>query len=337
MSRNLEMKFKKLKQSQLWNHKNPNLLELDSDVLYEYNNIHIHSGCTLTVKPWLGRTEYKRIRKEHLNKTYSIDPHKIDILISYWNNHTIPHYSTDIQQLILSYISKESRDFLGGRLLLKCKGNIIIEKGGKIDVDSCGYTSGTYYTSGESCKNMGTFNNISPNVGGGGAGLARCGAGGGGYGTIGGHGKMTDDVKSAIEHTGKGGETYGNKYLTVLYLGSGGGGSECNLGGDGGGAIYLECNKLINYGHITANGGDAMIGSGAGSGGSIHINVKDTIRMDKNSLIQAKGGYGGKWGLYGNGGHGRIRIDIDRKYHQMMGNIMNLKRIHPRPYINECM
>ena len=76
-------------------------------------------------------------------------------------------------------------------------------------------------------------------------------------------------------------------------------------------------------------------GAGAGSGGSVHISVRDTITMDKDSLIQAKGGFGGKWGLYGNGGFGRIRIDINKTHRGLMQDIMNLKRIHPPPYINE--
>eukprot|EP00483_Globobulimina_turgida_P009413 UN09432 len=132
------------------------------------------------------------------------------MLICHWSNHSVINYSTDILQLILTYISSEFSPFVGGRLLLKCKGNIIIEKGGKIEVDCCGYISSGYFTSGESCNAMGTLHDISPNVGGGGAGLETCGAGGGGYSTRGGHGKMSEDVKSGIDNTGKGREIYGD-------------------------------------------------------------------------------------------------------------------------------
>ena len=135
------MKYKKIKKGDLWNKKNPNILELESDIKYEYNSIHINEGCTLTVKPWKGRNNYIRERNEHLNKLHSIDQYKLDIITSYWNNHNIIH-SYDIQELILSYMSSHYSSFGGGRLFLKCKTNLIIEKGAKIEVNSCGYTSG---------------------------------------------------------------------------------------------------------------------------------------------------------------------------------------------------
>eukprot|EP01084_Bolivina_argentea_P051903 95403_1 len=153
---------------------------------------------------------------------------------------------------------------------------------------------------------MGKFKNRKANIGGGGAGLNdKAGGGGAGYGTKGDDGYIDEESNEYTDNKNKngfGGNCYGNKYLSKLYLGSGGGGSQCNLGGDGAGAIFIECQNLINYGSITANGGDSMIGAGAGSGGSIYCTVHKSIIMNNESLIQAKGGYGGKWGLYGNGG-----------------------------------
>eukprot|EP01083_Nonionella_stella_P066888 176506_1 len=329
----LNLKYKKLKPHQVWNVKNPNILELDSDVVHEYASIHIHEGCTLTVKPWLGLDNYEHTQKDTIHKDHHIDPYKVDTLLSYWNNHSAVHHSKDVQQLILNYISSDFGPFVGGRLLLRCKGNVVIDKGAKIEVDSCGYTSGTYYTSGESCRGLGKLQSTAANLGGGGAGLGTCGAGGGGYATKGGVGQSVSE--DAYNKPGLGGNLYGTKYLTVLHLGSGGGGSECNVGGDGGGAILIECDKLINYGSITSNGGHAMKGAGAGSGGSIHIIVNDTLIMNEDGLIQAKGGYGGKWGLYANGGHGRIRIDINKTHHNQIENIIAMKRINPPAYVNE--
>eukprot|EP01084_Bolivina_argentea_P059203 108071_1 len=325
MSQHLEMKFKKLKPMQLMERKDPNKLVLSSDELHEYSFIHLHEGCSITVKP---RTP------QDYRTTFEINPYELAQLISHWYGHYIPPtYSMDIQHLILAYLSSTISISYGGKLFIKCKGNIIIEKGATIQVDSCGYKSGTYYTSGESCSGLGRRNQIAPNMGGGGAGLDMNGGGGGGggYGTKGGIGYKGDNIDK--DKVGLGGEIYGDKYLSTLHLGSGGGSGECNVGGDGGGSIFIECEKLIHYGSITANGGGAMIGAGAGSGGSIHLVIHDTITMNKESLIQTKGGYGGKWGTYGNGGQGRIRIDINKDFHKQIDDIIKLKRIHPRPFV----
>eukprot|EP00484_Ammonia_sp_Unknown_P020162 CAMPEP_0197034854 /NCGR_PEP_ID=MMETSP1384-20130603/12807_1 /TAXON_ID=29189 /ORGANISM="Ammonia sp." /LENGTH=337 /DNA_ID=CAMNT_0042464823 /DNA_START=65 /DNA_END=1078 /DNA_ORIENTATION=- len=326
----LIMKFKTVSTYSLMNKGDPNVLTLASDNWHRYNLVHIGEGCTLTVKPWKGRDNYKMERTGYTEKSKanSITPEKVEFICSSWNDHRSP--LLDITQLITVFASHDFSLFHGGKLLLECS-TLIIEKGGKIDVDSCGYTSGTYYTSGESITDLGRYKDRSANIGGGGAGLDTvCGGGGAGYGTKGDdgkHGTASDDTY------GLGGHTYGDKYLHRFYLGSGGGGSLSAAGGDGGGAIYIKCDYLRNDGFITANGGDAELGAGAGSGGSIHIVANTNIDMDKHALIQARGGKGGSWGLYGNGGHGRIRIDVNSNHYSHLQDIVRLKRINPPPFV----
>ena len=153
---------------------------------------------------------------------------------------------------------------------------------------------------------------------------------------------------------------YGDEKLTILHLGSGGGGGEVRggqygnswtycSGGAGGGGFSLLCKSLIMLGKggISSNGicGNNKHCSGSGSGGSIYITVKHQIKMDKESFIIAKGGppcqvfnaevSGCKWNCVvdpssiSRGGNGRIRIDIGS---DQASKIVNYN-IKPKPYI----
>ena len=115
----------------------------------------------------------------------------------------------------------------------------------------------------------------------------------------------------------KGGKAYGTSTNPVSF-GSGGGSSlnkennYKNLGGRGGGTIYLEIENLFQLqGTISVNGeeGKPFIGgvcqaSGAGSGGSILI---QTNIFEGNGQILANGGDVQQGG---SGGGGRIKLDI---------------------------
>ena len=128
---------------------------------------------------------------------------------------------------------------------------------------------------------------------------------------------------------GQGGFKYGDKELTVLHLGSGGGGEYPD--GYGGGALKVLCFGTIIFktnSKISCDGGDGFLWSGGGSGGSIHIvvNNNNNIKWSASSSISSIGGKGG----VGNGGVGRIRIQFISDHKDF--NI-NKYDIHPQPFI----
>ena len=116
-----------------------------------------------------------------------------------------------------------------------------------------------------------------------------------------------------------GGGTYGNKELTVLFLGSGGGHTS-NGCGHAGGIIFLAGNTINLSGKIQTNGlasSNPTSRSGGSSGGSIKLfgNIIDT----GNNNILVDGGKGMTIskendlpiGGGGKGGYGRISIEYD--------------------------
>ena len=168
----------------------------------------------------------------------------------------------------------------GGKLILECT-QLILNSNSKINLNNKGYFGGRhpecqgYSYCGQSKKS------IEPNYDGGGGKR-----GGGGYGTKGNYNI----------YTAKGGLTYGNKELTTVYLGSGGGAGDGNWymnGTNGGGAIIIKCliNILMgNNSYIQANGGDNLhpkYVTGCGSGGSIYLS---SPKITNNGYIQAIGG-----------------------------------------------
>ena len=111
----------------------------------------------------------------------------------------------------------------GGKLLLRVDNNITINEEGQINVDGKGYFGGYFCEQGESFNGKGEKYVTQNNCGGGGggkgkksSGYSKCRGAGGGYGSKG------NDVKDG-KHISYGGDVYGDEFLTVLYLGSGGG------------------------------------------------------------------------------------------------------------------
>eukprot|EP01084_Bolivina_argentea_P185378 319673_1 len=137
----------------------------------------------------------------------------------------------------------------GGILLLKVSGNIIMNEGSKITVKACGYPGGF----GKGVK--------------GGKGMGINDSGGE-------HGEWTSATGGLYKSKELGDEKMGNK----LVLGSGGGGitSTANRffpGGNGGGILKIECNKLIFKGNgcvLSASGATSIHGAG-GSGGVLWL------------------------------------------------------------------
>ena len=194
---------------------------------------------------------------------------------------------------VLTVNGYNNDDKKGGLLILKIWNTLVINDNSKINLNGLGYKGGYGDHQGHSYKGNSVISNKN-NYGGGGSGPRGAGAG---YGT-----------KGQTFGFALGGECYGNNKLDILYLGSGGGGSELFKGGNGGGSIKIECNKLIIHKHsgIYCNGSNGNGLSGGGSGGSIYIICNELINYGN---IHAKGG---KSKYNGSGGFGRIRIDCNK-------------------------
>eukprot|EP01084_Bolivina_argentea_P260176 439275_1 len=204
----------------------------------------------------------------------------------------------------------------GGILVVFCE-NIILEKGATIDLKAKGYKGGKQGYSGHSYK--GTSKRTRE---------ANFGGGGGEYGGGGGYGSR---AKDGWHNYNSGGRMYGDKQLSILHLGSGGGGEYYNIGGSGGGALKIQCLSNIIMKEdtsISCNGGDGSgRDSGGGSGGSIHIIVKSkyNIQMNESSSITAQGGK--NTSVISGGGIGRIRIE----YMSSNDSKNNCKKLNIRP------
>jgi len=179
------------------------------------------------------------------------------------------------------------KDKSSGILRIRCLGNVIIEKGGKIDVSELGWKGGKNNglsadgidVSGMSLGGkLGTCDK-KPNHGGGGGGESSSKYGssagaGAGYGT---KGDNAEDNKYSgkVNPGGLGGETYSDENLALgLVLGSGGGAgtlysnkeNDINKyphGGHGGGALELLALEVTieEGGGIYSNGQDGVSGS----------------------------------------------------------------------------
>eukprot|EP01084_Bolivina_argentea_P320066 555272_1 len=227
---------------------------------------------------------------------------------------------------------------------IMCFGDVIIERNGQINFDGMGYCGGSENCKGESYENECT-RCCCLNYDGGGGGGSWCGSGGGGsYGSCGQCGGC-DSCFCCCWHCcfccnyGWNGCKYGNKKLSVLHLGSGGGGGDRGAGidcaapqgGNGGGAIRLQCFGTIilkQEARMSCNGISGIGDSGGGSGGSIHIiiNDKNNIEMDMTAKISAKGGASNQ-----DGGDGRIRIEcLMRHKNKILRDNYNIR---PQPYI----
>ena len=222
-----------------------------------------------------------------------------------------------------------------GNLLFHCR-KLILENGASIKVDGKGYKAGDkkhpqgYSIGNNSLKYKINSNELlnKANIGGGGM---SCGGfqdehgGGGGYGSAG---------QRGVRGKAQGGNIYGDARKFQLngnnvHLGSGGGcgGDVLNwyFGGNGGGAIVIECDDAIIIGKgctISANGdrGHDYRG-GCGSGGSIYLHAPIIINDGTVTAI------GGSWlwgmGSGGPGGIGRIRVDCNKICHTKLSNNCN--------------
>ena len=160
--------------------------------------------------------------------------------------------------------------------------NVQLDNGSSITADGQGYTGGALGQSG--------------NGPGGGGGTAGYDSAGGSHGGLG----QSTTCCSA-------GPTYGTR-ATPTDLGSGGGGADNSVAGNGGGAIRLIVPQTLTInGTISANGSNGVNYAGGGSGGSIHVNVGI---LTGSGAFTANGGSRlfGQDVIYPGGGGGRIAI-----------------------------
>eukprot|EP01084_Bolivina_argentea_P241513 405425_1 len=179
---------------------------------------------------------------------------------------------------------------IGGALYLYCVNDIILHTNAQINVNGRGYKGSTSYEMGE-------------------------GPGGGRVMTDASYAVQIPSVIPSIH----GGTVYGDKELTKLWLGSGGGiddESWTDMKGGNGGGIISICSYgniiMKEYSTITANGIKPRSCAGSGSGGSILIEC-NKLDMAENTSIQSKP-------------HGRIRINLNKN------SKSNIKKIEPKPF-----
>ena len=156
------------------------------------------------------------------------------------------------------------------------------------------------------------------------AGCSGAGGGGGGYGFIGLDGMQAGD-KPVLP--GAGGTTYGVADLsTSIFFGSGGGGGGSDddnggyggTGGAGGGIVMISARQMSVSGIISANGSGGTSGAasyrtgggGGGSGGTIYLQG-DNLMIGASTQALGASGWAGinGGGDGGTGGKGRIRIE----------------------------
>lgn len=164
--------------------------------------------------------------------------------------------------------------------------SLYVDSGATIDADSKGF-SGSWFLNTDHRKGYGP--------GGGDSSSDR--GGGGGYGGAGG------DANNGT----KGGSMYGSSNAPAM-PGSGAGGSNRDLGNNGGGLIWVFAdNKIHVDGDLDADGGSIDSGqNGGGAGGGIYLKMR-TFSGAGNLL--ARGG-GGTKTYSGGGGGGRIAIEV---------------------------
>mmetsp|Transcript_33483 Transcript_33483/g.53627 ORF Transcript_33483/g.53627 Transcript_33483/m.53627 type:complete len:348 (-) Transcript_33483:47-1090(-) len=232
---------------------------------------------------------------------------------------------------VLTVESWNQRKRKGGRLLLKIDRNLTMQEGARINVNQKGYKGGYFHEQGESFNGKGEENNSNANEGGGGGGKKR--------GAPAGYGARGVDVTDGSQ-TVHAGFSYGDEFLTVLYLGSGGGGGYSNgvvdndCGGDGGGALDIQCMgeiRMEKSSVISANGGNSVYGGG-GSGGSIKITCRSIVMSgqgDAKASIFALGGHDKD--KYNSAGRGRIRISTEKNANNTSLN----DRVLPQPLCDD--
>eukprot|EP01084_Bolivina_argentea_P297138 511839_1 len=247
------------------------------------------------------------------DNTLIVDENEIKILDA---NHKYEFNKVIIKSCgTLTVHAWDSQSKTGGTLLIKSLNEFIIMENAKIELTGKGYCGGKNCYTGES-YNKPSLRQGQHNYGGGGAGGFNCE-----YGT---HGKTNTYPSRKYDN---GGVSYGDKEISVLHLGSGGGGM--GIGGNGAGALQIECVCLENRGKIIVNG-ESGGGAGCGSGGSIVIKCDEFV-MNANSIIHACGGKNRNDSQGGDGGDGRIRINIKNK--STIAKYVNAQQIKPNPFV----
>ncbi len=239
----------------------------------------------------------------------------------------VPQYSNVTINNGVTLTASAWNGIKGGVLAFYANGTVTV--GGNISMKGAGYRPNNSYYGYPGESRPGTSNGISNamnnNDGGGGGGgwdnynyIEVLGSGGG-YGTAGANHTSGDG-------TTLGGISYGGSDLSSqIFLGSAGGtydaanypgfgGDNCtnsrnNLGGSGGGIIFIKGNSISVSGVINGDGGNAVCNAaGNGSGGSIYLEG-NSMTLGSN-LVTAAQGTGGTAA-----GTGRIYI----KYSSLSG------------------
>lgn len=247
----------------------------------------------------------------------------VDVIVKQGGTLTCQRWGGDMQP--------GSSSIRGGKLELRCRGRVVVERGGVIDVSGCGYQGGvligaslsqvadqftsseSYGQQGESLVGVGRGWRDA-NAGGGGGGASNplfgsVGGGGGGYGSAGEDGTVLHSNGTEYDG-GRGGQITGSSRLDPPLLGNGGGSgaglsgagvSRPGRGGAGGGILVIVCRDLVVHagGAIRADGENGERGTspmdsggGGGSGGSILICAGE-MHASTGSVVSARGGRGG--------------------------------------------
>lgn len=194
-------------------------------------------------------------------------------------------------------LTHRSRSLQG--LYLKVRDSVVIDAGGAINTDEqglLGFTQLSQIVNGANprAETLDADGNIVPSM------CISC-ATGGSYASQGGSRVETGRVYGLLE--------------SPQSLGSGGGGvpGSSPNGGNGGGKVIIETNRITLRGHISANGGNGngccgFAHSGGGSGGSIWLKCKD---INGTGTISASGGAGSTEIQSGAGSGGRIALEFE--------------------------
>ncbi len=137
---------------------------------------------------------------------------------------------------------------------------------------------------------------------GGGGRASGDGGSGGSYGGRGGCG--VNDGRPVCDSSP--GNTYGDAQSRLIEMGSAGGaGDDSNVfGGNGGGVIWLEADRIFVEGILSANGAPGTSGSDGGGGGSGGGILLAATQITLNGVLRANGGNGGVTDDGGGGGGG---------------------------------
>ena len=210
-------------------------------------------------------------------------------------------------------ISLENAERIRSSNIIESEEAIILENISDVEIASNKLQAPTINVTGQNLtlSQSGTLSTNYDGFAGGESNTDGSGPGGGSYvegddGSGGGYGRNGGDTDEGQP----GGFAYGNPDEPIQF-GSGGAGSSNRKGGNGGGSIFVNISDTITVdGQITSNGENGQCnsnnGAGGGSGGSIWI-ITESITGSTDGSITSNGGEGGCDG--GGGSGGRISIE----------------------------